>query len=78
MNMERIFIKSKEVKYTSLEVDGVCSWDYPEFCDAYVSYGEFINGKELTQEELEILEAEYSDLAYELAVEAYTNGYATR
>ena len=29
-------------------------------------------------EELEILEVEYSDLAYELAVDAYTNGYATR
>jgi len=76
--MERIFIKSKEVDYTSLEVDEVYSWDYPDFCDAYVSYGEFINGKELTQEELEILEAEYSDLAYELAIEAYNNGYAAR
>ena len=76
--MEKIIIKGKEVKYTSLEVDGVCSWDYPEFCDAYVSGGEFINGEELTQEELEILEVEYSDLAYELAVDAYTNGYATR
>ena len=34
-------------KLEMVEVDGIDYKDYPDFCDAYISYAE-INGKEVT------------------------------
>lgn len=41
-----------QVSWSSLEVDGVNSQDYPDFCDAYFSYGETHEGRPLTEDEL--------------------------
>ena len=40
--------------YSDLEWDGIDHRDYPDYCDAYVVRG-MINGREMTEEELEEL-----------------------
>lgn len=37
-------------KLEMVEVDGIDYKDYPDFCDAYISYAE-INGKEVTEDQ---------------------------
>ena len=46
-------INSKHVK--NVEIDGISSFDYPDFCDAYCCYAEHLDGTPLTDEELEEL-----------------------
>ncbi len=41
------------MKITNLEVGGIDTGDYPDFCDAYASYAEWEDGTVLTEEELE-------------------------
>lgn len=43
------------VNINSIRVDGIDMNDYPDFCDAYISYAEHGDGKPLTEEELEKL-----------------------
>jgi hypothetical protein len=50
-------------KIESVEVEGIDPSDYPDFCDAYVSYAE-INGREATEEELDEIN-EDRDFVYE-------------
>ena len=54
----------------SLEIESVCRDDYPDFCDAFISYGEFKDGTELNEDELDALNDEHGDLVYELAHES--------
>jgi hypothetical protein len=55
-----------------VEVDGVDTRDYPEFCDAYFSYAVFEDTlEELTDEELELLTENNSDVLNEMAFERY-------
>jgi hypothetical protein len=54
-------------KIESVEVEGIDTRDYPDFCDAYISYAE-INGREATEEELQEL-SDDSQLVYELVWE---------
>lgn len=52
----------------NLEVDGVDSRDYPEFCDAYFSRGfEKSSGRELTEDELDKLGEDYPEVLNEMA-----------
>lgn len=51
-------------KIESVEVEGIDTRDYPDFCDAYVSYAE-IDGREATEEELDELNDD-SHFVYEL------------
>ena len=53
-----------------LEVDGCDSRDYPDFCDAYFSYGE-IDGVELTEDELIELSEDYPEVVNEMAFESF-------
>lgn len=66
-NSNYITLDGKTVDLSSLEVDGVHHWDYPDFTDAYLSYGQFTDGTELSDEQLEKLQDEHSDLASNLA-----------
>ena len=50
-------------KLESVEVDGIDFKDYPDFCDAYISYAE-IDGIELTDEQYEEVNDD-SQLVYE-------------
>tara|TARA_R100000963_G_C4637445_1_gene101333 strand:+ start:1161 stop:1343 length:183 start_codon:yes stop_codon:yes gene_type:complete len=40
------------MKITDYQIEGIDSQDYPDFCDAYLSYAEDENGKELNEEQL--------------------------
>ena len=55
-----------------IEVDGVCSWDYPDFSDCYLSgavWGDTL--KPLDDDEMEALAEKHPDLAYCLAMEGF-------
>ena len=39
------------MKIVNLEIDGIDTTDYPDFCDAYASYAEWEDGTPLTEEE---------------------------
>ena len=39
---------------TDVDVDGVDTRDYPDFCDAYICWA-FYDGRPMTEEELDIL-----------------------
>ena len=54
-------------KVVDLEVDGVDSSDYPDFSDAYFSYGCYDDGTPLTEEELEKLTILADDVLWEMA-----------
>ena len=62
-----IKFKGKKVDISSLEMEDVDMKDYPDFTDAFFSYGEYSNGKEMTDEELSDFQDENMDLANELA-----------
>ena len=50
----------------NIELGGVDPSDYPDFCDAYVSYAETLEGRPLTEEELEQIPSEIAQsLAFE-------------
>jgi len=57
----------KDSKIENLEVEGIDTRDYPDFCDAYISSAE-IDGREATEEELDELN-EDRDFVYELVWE---------
>ena len=49
-----------------VEVDGIDTKDYPDFCDAFFSYAIYAdNGEELTEEELDTLRQNFPDLLHE-------------
>lgn len=49
----------------SVELDGIDMNDYPDFCDAFVTYAESVDGVPLTEKELEELNQD-SELVQEL------------
>tara|TARA_R110000868_G_scaffold102272_1_gene281656 strand:- start:1367 stop:2404 length:1038 start_codon:yes stop_codon:yes gene_type:complete len=63
----------RKVDYKTLEVDGVDGSDYPDFADAYLSYGEYEDGTPLTDDELQELDPDGA-IAQEMASEEYTEG----
>ena len=53
-----------------LEVDDIDTRDYPDFCDAYVSYAVWADTKKpLTDDELDNFNAVCSDQVYEAVME---------
>ena len=60
-----------KIRFTDLEaveIDGINSWDYPDFADAFILYAE-VDGKALTVKQLEEVQAEYACEVHELALE---------
>jgi len=53
-------------KVSNVEVEGVDMKDYPDFCDAFISYAE-LDGVEMTDEQLESLD---SDFVYKSVLES--------
>ena len=45
--------KTIKMILTNYELEDVKSWDYPDFCDAFISYAEDENGKEMTEEQIQ-------------------------
>jgi hypothetical protein len=59
------------IDHSSIEIDGIDERDAPDFVDSYISYAEWEDGTELTDDELEQLNdrSEYQALAQEKAFE---------
>ena len=64
-------LNGKEVK--GLEVDGLDGDDYPDFCDAFFSYAEFMDGTPLTDDELEQLGEENAEILNIIANQEYVD-----
>lgn len=50
-----------------IQLDGINTRDYPDFCDAYISYATY-KGRELTDSELDWVN-EHSDFVYECVID---------
>ena len=59
-NKENEFMDYKLID--NIEVDGIDTKDYPEFCDAFIASGDY-DGKPMTDEQLDELN-EDSDFVY--------------
>jgi hypothetical protein len=51
---------------TNVEVEDIDTYDYPDFCDAYISSAEY-KGKEMTEDQLEELNDD-GDFVYQSAL----------
>lgn len=60
-------LQGRNIKIGSLEVDGIDSSDYPDFCDAFFSYAEFEDDTALTDAELDELTERYADVVNMMA-----------
>ena len=49
---EKIVLDYAEIK--DVEVDGIKTWDAPDFCDAYIASATY-KGRDMTEEELDVL-----------------------
>jgi hypothetical protein len=63
----KIIIDNKEVNINTIKIEDVHSWDYPEYCDAFVSFAKFIDGKTLSPRQLDIITDNYPELINDLA-----------
>ena len=54
---------------TNIELDSVNTWDYPDFCDAYICSADWENGKPLSDNELDELN-EDADFVYSKVMES--------
>jgi len=54
-------------KIDNIDVDGICTSDYPEFCDAYIASADY-DGVEMTEDQLEQLN-EDSDFVYQCVLD---------
>jgi len=57
-------------KVDNLVVEGVDTGDYPDFCDAFIASGDYID-RELTDDECEWITVNYPEIVAELAFEKY-------
>jgi hypothetical protein len=62
-----VTVNGKEINVSSIEVEGVNSWDSPDFVDAYITYAEFADGTPLSDDELDQLTDEHGDLVNQAA-----------
>lgn len=72
-------LAGRTISIASLEIEGVDSQDYPDFCDAQFSYALFEDGDELTDDELEELTETYADvvnmMAHDVCVDMADDAY---
>tara|TARA_R100001594_G_scaffold3638_1_gene13532 strand:+ start:582 stop:797 length:216 start_codon:yes stop_codon:yes gene_type:complete len=69
---KKIIIDNKEVNINTIKIDNVYSWDYPEYCDAFVSFAKFIDGKTLSPRQLDTITDNYQELVNDLAHQTNT------
>jgi len=63
-------IKGKAVDKNSIEIDGIDTQDYPDFCDSFISDACFNDGTKLTEDEVIELDEKNYGLAQEMALES--------
>jgi hypothetical protein len=54
------------VDVASIEIEGIDGRDYPDFSDAFVSAANWDNGEPLSDDELNELQDQHSDLVYQI------------
>ena len=59
-----------KMKLTDYEIEDVKSWDYPDFCDAFISYAEDENGNEMTEQQIEEWTENNEEEFYEMVLES--------
>ena len=59
-----------KMKLTDYELEDVKSWDYPDFCDAFISYAEDENGNEMTEQQIEEWTENNEEEFYEMVLES--------
>lgn len=64
-------LNGREVRVGSIEIENVCGFDYPDFCDAFIGYAEFVDGVELTEDEKQELETKFASEVNRLAHESF-------
>lgn len=69
--IHKIIVNKKIIDTNSLMVEDVHRYDYPDFCDAFISEAKCVDGNNLNGRELEELEQSYPGLAGQLAIEQY-------
>lgn len=57
-----VTINGKQVDLGSIELDGVESWDRPDYADAYVIAASFTDGTPLTDDEMNTLSDQHGDI----------------
>ena len=50
-----------DIDWSTVELDGIDRRDYPDFCDAYISYAEFSDGTPLDDDQLEEATGRFGD-----------------
>ena len=65
-----ITLNDQEIDRNTITVEGIDRFDYPKFCDAFISSARFVSGIELNDKELEQLTEENYDLINQLATES--------
>ena len=63
-------LRNREINPVSLQVENVDPRDYPDFCDAYFSYGEYADGTPLTDDDLIELGSVAADTLNEMAYDS--------
>lgn len=61
-----VVVKGKEINISSVIVEDIHMFDYPDFVDAFISYLEYTDGTPLTDEELIQVTDENEGLTNEL------------
>ena len=59
------------VDLSSLQIEGIYADDYPDFCDAYFSAGNRLDGTKLTDDELEQLTDDFPFTLHEMALNTF-------
>lgn len=62
--------KRIKMKITNYEIEDVKSWDYPDFCDAFISYAEDENGNEMTEQQIQEWTENNEEEFYEMVLES--------
>jgi antitoxin component YwqK of YwqJK toxin-antitoxin module len=75
---EPVIIDGKEVNIASIEPSNISPDDYPDFSDAYAANAEFMDGTELTYEQLAMLDDQYPDLIRNAAEDYLTEKKLTK
>jgi hypothetical protein len=75
---EQVMIDGKEVDTTTIEVSNIYPDDYPDFSDAYAANAQFMDGTELTDEQLAMLDDQYPDLIRNAAEDYLTEKKLTK
>jgi hypothetical protein len=70
-----ITINNKAVEVSSLAIEGATWQDYPDLVDTFFAEGCYVDGSDLSDEDLDILNETEYDLLYELAMDSLQGNY---